>query len=577
VVLVEVHEAHRRPDLVHGESYVTNTAAADNIYVMKHVLGLSGDHETSSAILTEIGQFASLELEPLGRAADAEGCRFEDGIVTLPSGFKEVFRGFADDGWLGLNLPEDYGGSGLSNVLQAAVSEIVNGAFIPLGMLAVTARGAAKTLLKHADPKLCAETVPRLCRGEWTSTIAMTEPGAGSDPNLMSTRASLVIDRRYLLNGNKVFISFAAHDLTEKIIHLVLAKVTERDDAISLFMLSSRPSQPDPLSGIEITGIEQKLGLHASPTCALAFHNAEGLLIGEVGGGLKCIFTMVNCMRLEVASEGVGVCHAATELARRYARERIQGGGRRGRPVPIIEHPDVRRMISEMACLTEGLRALTLQAAALMDIAERQDAPSRSPDLLALLLPICKFAASEFAVAIANLGIQVHGGSGYTRASRAEQYLRDARILPIYEGTSGMQAIDLVMRKVRRSTSGYHAFLNELNRQLQAQPCCDEAATVQRQLRAGVFAFERATNIMTAQDDENALAVANDYIMLSSIVAVGWMWFRMASVQGVDAATSQRKRILAKVYADKYLTSCEYLAQKISFGARSTPEAALLM
>jgi len=555
-----------------------NTAAADSMYVIQHALGLESDDETPSAdILAEIARFADLELRPLGRSADAEGCRFEGGAVTLPKGFKEAFREFAGDGWLGLSLPKEYGGLGLTNVLQAAVSEIINGAFIPLGMLAVTARAAAKTLLKHADPNLSADIVPRLCRGEWTSTIAMTEPAAGSDPNLMNTRASCISGRRYGLTGSKIFISFADHDLAERIVHLVLAKVTERDDAISLFLLSTRPGAADPASGIEVIGIEQKLGLHGSPTCAVALRNAEGILVGEVGEGLKCIFTMVNCMRLEVASEGVGVCHAATELARQYARDRIQGRGKGGQAVAIIEHPDVRRMISEMACLTEGVRALTLQAAAYMDVAERQSAPSHSAALLAFLLPICKFAASEFAVYTANLGIQVHGGSGYTRAYGAEQCLRDARILPIYEGTSGIQAIDLVMRKVRRSATGYHALVDELDRQLQRQPWCDECSRVQQQLSAGVAAFRSATDSILAHDDEGALAAATDYTMLASIVSIGWMWLRMASVVEADAPASNRKRVLANVYADRYLTACEHLAQRISFGARSTPDATLLM
>jgi alkylation response protein AidB-like acyl-CoA dehydrogenase len=548
-------------------------SSSDIEYIARHVLKRQADAGTLADILPQMDRFSRQVLVPLGRSADVEGCTLDAGGVRLPAGFKQAYARYAADGWVGLSLPPRFGGMGLSNLVQAAVSEQVNGACLAFGMVALTARAAASTLIAHADGELRDDVVAKICRGECTGTIAMTEPGAGSDASLITTRAVPIDGSRYAVTGSKMFISFADHDLAPQIMHLVLARTPQHGAKLSLFAVPKwHPTRTRELGPqVQIVGIERKLGLHGSPTCAVEFRDSEGVLVGQLGEGLKAIFTMVNTMRLEVAVEGVGLAHAACEAAWQYATQRIQGRGPDGSHVAIVRHPDVRRMLVEMCCRTEGARALVLQTAAFMDEAEGLTGAEAAgmASLVGFLLPICKAAASEIAVGVTNAGVQVHGGSGYTQAFAAERFLRDARILPIYEGTNGIQAIDLVMRKVRRDPGAFERLLGLISRTASTQ---EGPADLRQALHTSTEGLRRATETLLRHDDEAALSVASDYLRLISDVAIGWMWVRMASARDTDAQRLKWKLMLARMHVSRHLARGTYLVERIGSGSANAPD-----
>ncbi|WP_150287007.1 acyl-CoA dehydrogenase [Rhabdaerophilum calidifontis] len=414
-------------------------------------------------VLAEAARFAETELAPQNAPGDRIGARFENGRVVLPPGWPTLYRAWREGGWNGVDLPAAWGGMGLPTRLAAATTEIFTSACMAFSLLPVLNQGATDAIEAHADEALKARYLPKLVSGEWTATMNLTEPQAGSDLGLIATRATPQEDGTFRLAGAKIFITYGAHDLAENIVHLVLARIDgapEGTRGLSLFLVPQRipdaSGAPGPENDVICTGIEHKLGIHASPTCTMRFgerDGAVGWLVGEANRGLAGMFTMMNKARLFTGLQGIAVAERALQLARAFAATRRQGrapGGAGPEPDAIIAHPDVRRMLMTMRALTAAGRALAHDAARAIDHA-RLD-PDQA-ERAGLLTPLVKAYGAEIGCEVASLAIQVHGGMGYVEETGAAQLFRDARITPIYEGTNGIQAIDLVLRKVLRPGS----------------------------------------------------------------------------------------------------------------------------
>ncbi|MBT5483388.1 MAG: acyl-CoA dehydrogenase [Gammaproteobacteria bacterium] len=415
------------------------------------------DREMIDMMLDQSARFAEEKLVALAESGDIAGCKLENGNVSLPPGTPEVYQQWCELGFPALGLPMDFDGLDFPNIVQSAVQEILDGANIAFGMLGINLRCAARALIANASDDLIQRWVPGLVSGEISSTIVISEPQAGSDVGRIRTSASPGEDNKWMLNGSKIWISFGDHDATEQIIHLVLARVPGDEigtRALGLFAVPKYRDDEiseDKRNPVNVSRLEHKMGLHGSPTCVLEFDNAEGYLIGAAGKGLQALFIMMNGMRLAVGVQGSAVANTATLRALEYAQERPQGGRPDSSPVMISEHADVKRMLLEMTAKSEMIRALTLRTAAYLDLAEATDdaeAAQQYLNLGELLLPIAKTIGSETAFQVANQGIQVLGGYGYTNDYPIERMVRDIRVSSIYEGTSGIQALDFLKRKV---------------------------------------------------------------------------------------------------------------------------------
>ena len=421
------------------------------------------DDDTTRMILDQAAAFASRTLAPLAASGDVNGCTLNDGKVALPPGTREAYEAWRELGFPALGLPLEHDGLGFPLVVQSAVQEICDGANLAFGMLGINLRCAAITLLRNATQELRERWVPGLIDGSIASTIVISEPQAGSDVGRILTAAQQLADDTWSLNGSKIWISYGDHDATDQILHLVLARVPNGETGTRGLGLFAVPSELDSgaTNGVSVLRLEHKMGLHASPTCVLDLKNARGWLIGEAGRGLQSLFVMMNGMRLAVAVQGAAVANAATLHAVHYALERPQGGQPLDKPVRITEHADVRRMLLEMTASSELLRALALRTAAFLD----RGADAGNPDaqrwtaLGELLLPIAKTINAETAFNVASQGIQVLGGYGYTNDYPLERLARDIRVASIYEGTSGIQALDFLKRKV---LADGHAHLDRL-------------------------------------------------------------------------------------------------------------------
>lgn len=428
--------------------------------------GLAGelDRETTDSILEEAARFARERLAPLNQPGDAEGARLENGSVRVPSGWTEAYRDWIAAGWGALAGPRSYGGLELPVALQMAVQEIWNSANLAFGLNPLLTQGAVEALSAHGSQALKDTYLPKLVTGEWSGTMELTEPHAGSDLRFLRTRAEPQPDGSYRITGTKIFITFGEHEMTENIIHFVLARLPDAPPGImgiSLFLAPKYLPKQDGSLGerndIVCSKLEHKLGIHGSPTCVLNYGDHGGAvawLVGEPHRGLKAMFTMMNRARLAVGVQGVAIAERAYQKALAYAKERRQGHAAdiaSGDMLPIICHPDVRRMLLGMKAKTAAARAVCYATAAALDRSFRspdEAERTRAASEAALLTPIAKAFSTDIAVEVASEGIQVHGGMGFVEETGAAQYLRDARILPIYEGTNGIQAIDLVMRKL---------------------------------------------------------------------------------------------------------------------------------
>lgn len=411
------------------------------------------DMGTVEAILEEASKLARDVLAPLNQVGDNEGCVLKDGAVSTPKGFKEAYAQYRDSGWNSVPFDPDFGGQGLPWSVAFCIQEMWQGANMSFGLCPLLNQGAVDALHAHGSEAQKAYYLPKLISGEWTGTMNLTEPQAGSD--LAAIKAQAVPDGdAYKITGQKIFITYGEHDFTDNIIHLVLARLLDAPEGVKGISLFVVPKflEDGSRNDVICTGIEHKLGIHASPTCTMQFGDkggATGWLVGEAHAGLKYMFTMMNNARLSVGLQGVAIAERATQAAETYARERVQGRSFDSEDrVTIIHHPDVKRMVDEMKAMTLAGRAMTLYAAGYLDKARSGDATAQTA--VDLLVPIVKAWCTDMAVHVASMGVQVHGGMGFIEETGAAQFYRDARILPVYEGTNGIQAGDLVFRKILR-------------------------------------------------------------------------------------------------------------------------------
>ena len=501
-------------------------------------------------VLEENGKFCREVLFPLNQPGDEQGCRFDNGVVRTPDGFKEAYDGYAKAGWTGLACDPAYGGQGLPSVLQAMLAETLCASNLSFSMYVGLTHGAYNAIAAHGSEDLKSTYLPNMVSGQWSGTMCLTEPHCGTDLGLIRTKAEPADGGTYKISGTKIFISAGEHDLTENIIHLVLARVPGSPPGIkgiSLFLVPKFMVDADarlgPRNGVACGGIEHKMGIKASSTCVMNFDEATGYLIGRLNKGMRAMFTMMNTARLDVGIQGLGVASAAYQGAVDYARERVQGRSLKGvkhpdkSADPIIVHPDVRRMLLTVRAYTEGARALAAWVAKQLDIAARHpehEARKAADDLLALLTPIAKAALTDIGAEAANVGIQVYGGHGYIREQGMEQYARDARITQIYEGTNGIQALDLVGRKLSAHMGRYlRRFFHPVQAYIDEHGANPELKEFVEPLGKAFGRLQRATGWVAQEglrDPEQAGAAAADYLKLFSLVALGYMWVQMAEI-----------------------------------------------
>src|SRR5438270_5913197 len=550
---------------------------ADMRLVLDAVGGLSGEAaELAGPVLEEAARFAASELDPLNQPGDRTGSVLENGIVRTPAGFREAYRQYIEGGWMGLAVDTEHGGQGLPSALSTPVVEMLNSACMGWALCPLLSAGAIELLQAHGSPEQKEQYLRKLVSGQWTGTMNLTEPQAGSDLGALRTRAVPQKDERwgehYRITGQKIFITYGDHDLTDNIIHMVLARTPDAPPGsrgISLFLvpkfLPDGEGRPGERNDLRPLRLEEKLGIHASPTCVMSYGEGEGAVgwrIGEENRGLEAMFTMMNSERLGVGVQGVAIAERAYQQARDYARNRVQGapiGMPRdsGAAPPIVYHPDVRRMLLWMRAATEAMRPLADRAAATIDPrrATTGEAQFRAQRRADLLIPVVKAWCTDLGVEIASTGIQVHGGMGYIEETGAAQYLRDARIAPIYEGTNGIQANDLVGRKLGRDQGeAARAMIAEMRATL-GDLEDTRLTAIRSHLAAGIDALDQATAHLVAAEPALAAAGSAPYLALFGTVAGGWLMGRLAAAalrrdaDGFGAA----KLATARFYAEHYL------------------------
>src|SRR5215510_12684778 len=561
----------------------------DIALTLKHAAGLKAalaegiygdlDEDTVDSVIVEAGRYATDVIAPLNTIGDRHGTPFKDGAVTTPPGWKEAYRAWAAAGWNGLAGPAEWGGQALPHAINAACIEMWNSASMAFGIGPVLTMAAIDALHAYGSDTLKKQYLGKLISGEWMGTMQLTEPQAGSDVGALRSKAERAGDGTYRIRGSKIFITYGEHDLTDNIIHFVLARLPDAPPGtkgISLFLIPK--ILPDgSRNDVRAHSVEHKLGIHASPTCTMVYGDrggAVGFLIGEENKGMACMFTMMNRARLAVGLQGVGIAERATQLALAYARERKQGP-----PSAIIAYPDVRRMLLTMRTLTGAARAICYATGIAIDRsmraktdAERKSAHERA----SLLTPVAKAFSTDIGSEVASLGIQVHGGMGYVEETGAAQHYRDARIAAIYEGTNGIQALDLVTRKVPLSGGAtVKTYLDDLRRTVTSIRSSNAPGFGQTAARLGdaVDSLERATRWLIAQKSSDAaLAGATPYLRLFGSAAGGCMLAEdaLASVRAGDGAG---RTALARFFAENIAIQASSLERTVTESADSVTGA----
>jgi alkylation response protein AidB-like acyl-CoA dehydrogenase len=546
-------------------------------------------------ILAESGRFSSEVLAPINWSGDQEGSTWKDGAVTTPKGFKEAYRKFVEGGWNALQFPPEFGGQGLPKLVAAPVMEMWKSANLSFSLCPLLTGGAIEALLLRGSDEQKRAYLPKMVEGTWTGTMNLTEPQAGSDLAQVKTKA-VREGGHYRIFGQKIFITYGEHDLADNIIHLVLARTPDAPEGvkgISLFVVPKFIPRADGAPGnrndVRCVSIEHKLGIHASPTAVMAFGDKDGAigyLVGEENRGLEYMFIMMNAARFAVGMEGVAVCERAYQKALAYAKERVQSrelGGSGTKPAPIIRHPDVRRMLMSMKSHAEATRALAYVTAAAIDKAHHhpdKEARARQQAFVDLMIPVVKGWSTETSIEVASIGIQVHGGMGFIEETGAAQYLRDARITTIYEGTTGIQANDLIGRKVAREAGATaKAVLAQIDSTVAAlrESSAAELGVIGARLAAGRKAAGECVDWIVATsgtDPKSAHAGAVPFLKLCGVVFGGWQMARAAlAAQGAlasgegDAGFLKAKIATARFFADHHLSQAAALRDVVVEGS----------
>ncbi|PZU14015.1 MAG: acyl-CoA dehydrogenase [Sphingobium sp.] len=542
-------------------------------------IGKEVDTDLAVAVLDEAGRMCAERLLPINREGDEHGSRLTaEGVVT-PPGFADAWRDFAAAGWASLSGEEEHGGQGLPFVLQLWLDEMMSATNLSFGLFPGLTRGACEAIAAHASDALKQTYLRPLVTGEWTGAMALTESGAGTDLALLKTKAAPLADGSHAVTGTKIFISSGDHDFGGNIVHLVLARLPDAPPGvkgISLFLVPK--FLPDGEGGftrrnsMSVGALEKKMGIHAQPTCVMNYDEAVGWLVGEPHRGLAAMFTMMNAERLMVGIQGLGIAGGAYQQAAAYARDRLQGrsgDGSRG-PVPIIDHADVRRMLLSVRAFVEGGRALAGWVALQLDRSRHHpDAAERATAdaLVALLTPVVKAAFTDMGFEGAVQAQQVFGGHGYIREWGMEQYVRDARIAQIYEGTNGVQAMDLVGRKLGL---GGGAVIDGFFAMMATDLDGAGDRPIAERTRAALALLRTATGGLRGADVNRAGAAAVDYLRLFALVSLGWMWTRMAvAAEQGDSPLDEAKRYVADFYAQRLLPQAQGLAEAIAAGEAS--------
>lgn len=583
-----------------------NAPVKDIAFVLKHVTGLSDIAELEGfeeatpdlvdAILEESARFTGDVLAPLNRTGDLQGSQWQDGEVKTPDGWKEAYRQFVENGWGSLAFPTEYGGQGLPMSVAAAVQEMWHSANMSFGLCPLLTQGAVDAIEHHASEELRQRFLPKMVEGVWSGTMNLTEPQAGSDLAAVRSTAEPAGDH-YLISGQKIFITYGEHDLTENIIHLVLARLPGAPagvKGISLFIVPKFLINEDGSTGerndVKCVSLEHKLGIHASPTCVMSYGDnggAIGYLVGKEHHGLAYMFTMMNQARHAVGVEGYGIAERAYQQALSYARDRKQGKtllGKSEDDQAIINHPDVRRILMSMRSTIEAMRGLGLECAAVFDRARRHpdaEVRERMQRRGELLTPLVKGWSTEMGVELCSLGVQVHGGMGYIEETGAAQYLRDARITPIYEGTTAIQANDLIGRKTARDggkgmaelMTDMRSTLDELGKQEHT-----DLQAIATRFGAAIEAAESANSWLLEQSDASLPAAASvEFLMMHGNLAGGWMLARaaqaaqeLAQQPDADTAWLEARVVMARYYAERMLPLVESASIIIRNSAATT-------
>ena len=575
---------------------------SDILFSLNHVAGFSDairqglfgdlDAATAASVVEEAGRFATDAIAPVNRVGDLHGSTYENGGVTTPPGFRDAYRAWAAGGWAGVTGAPEFGGMGLPHAVSAACTELWASASMGFALCPLLSEAAINAIAKFASPPLRDRYLPKLISGEWTGTMNLTEPQAGSDLNAVKTRAEPAGDGTYRLFGQKIFITYGEHDMADNIVHLVLARLPGAPPGtrgLSLFLAPKFLPRPDGTPGerndLRCASIEHKLGIHASPTCVMIYGDAGGAtawLVGEENRGLAAMFAMMNNARLGVGLQGVAIGDRALQQALAYARERRQGRsgkGADGAMSPIAEHPDVQRMLLTMRALVHAARGvchLTAMAIDFSRYAKSEEQRRGAEERAALLTPVAKAFSTDIGDELSSLGIQVHGGMGFIEETGAAQHFRDSRIAAIYEGTNGIQAIDLALRKL--PLAGGEAIRREIAdmRAIQAQIASRGGAgfgASAARLGEALDAFERATRFMSAARPEpsDILAGASSYLRLFGLVRGGACLAKAGLAAEGLAAKGDRSELgrvaLARFFAEKILTAAPGLAASVESGA----------